>query len=161
MNINRISRATVSCPRSQELQFFQDMSSQDGARSPLVTYPPDAARPGYNYADYYPSPMAEMQSEYAPVPGDEDYVEPNAADLSLDFANMPQSNVNRVAASDFSTPSLPSLSNSTNPVRFGASLSSASAATSQFRLGGFELPSTSVAGLPLRVESPSTLPGIA
>jgi hypothetical protein len=29
--------------------FFQDMSSQDGARSPLITYPPDAARPGYNY----------------------------------------------------------------------------------------------------------------
>jgi hypothetical protein len=105
--------------------------------------------------------MPEMQSEYAPVPGDEDYVEPNAADISLDFANMPQSDVSRVAASDFSTPSLPSLSNSTNPVRFGASLSSASAATSQFRLGGFQLSSTSVAGLPLRVGAPSTLPGIA
>jgi hypothetical protein len=137
------------------------MSTQDGASSPLVTYPANAARPGYNYAEYYAYQAAEMQSEYAPVPGDEDYVEPNLAEISLDFANMPQSDISQVAASDFSTPSLPSLSNSTNPVRFGASLSSASAANSQLRLGNSLLSSTSVAGPPLRGGVPSTLPGIA
>jgi hypothetical protein len=49
------------------------------------------------------------QSEYAPVPGDEDYVDPDSEDFSLGFANMPQSDLSRVAASDFSTPSLLSL----------------------------------------------------
>jgi hypothetical protein len=39
-------------------------------------------------------------------------------DISLDFANMPQSDLSRVAASDIYTASLPFLSNSTNPVRF-------------------------------------------
>ena len=85
----------------------------------MVTYPADAARPGYNYAEYYAYQAAEMQSEYAPAPGDEDCVEPKMADISLDFSNMPQPDLSRVAASEFSTPSLPSLSNSTSPVRFG------------------------------------------
>ena len=137
------------------------MSIPNGSRSPLVTYPPDAARPGYNYRDHYPAPTAEMQSEYSPMPGDEDYVEPDSGEISLDFANMPQSDLSQIAASDFFTPSLPSLSNSTNPVRVGASLSSASAATSQFKLGSSQLSSTSVAGPPTRVGVPSTLPGIA
>jgi hypothetical protein len=63
------------------------------------------------------------------VRGDEDYVDPDSEDFSLELGNMPQTDLSRIAASDFSTPSLPSLSNSTNPVRFDASLSSASAAT--------------------------------
>jgi hypothetical protein len=50
------------------------MSSQDAPRSPLVTYPPDAAAPGYNYRDYYPDSPDPV---FVPVPGDEDFVEPS------------------------------------------------------------------------------------
>ena len=42
---------------------------------PLVTYPRDAAAPGYNWHDNRPSPYAEDDQVYVPVPGDEDYVE--------------------------------------------------------------------------------------
>jgi hypothetical protein len=61
INTNRISKAASSRPSFQELQSF--LSTSDEARSPLVNCPPDAARPGYNYREYYPAPTAEEQSE--------------------------------------------------------------------------------------------------
>ena len=42
---------------------------------PLVTYPPDAAAPRYHWQDNRPSPTADYDEIYVPVPGDEDYVE--------------------------------------------------------------------------------------
>jgi hypothetical protein len=52
----------------------------------------------------------------------------------------------------------PSLLNATNPMRFGAPLSSTSVATPQFLLTG-PLSSTSIAAPPLRVGIPTSLPG--
>jgi hypothetical protein len=48
------------------------MSDLVAPESPLVTYPPDAARPRYNYRDYYPDSPDPI---YVPVPGDEGSVD--------------------------------------------------------------------------------------
>ena len=54
------------------------MSDQAAPDSPSVTYPPDAARPGYIYRDHYPDSPDPM---YVPIQGDEDYVESNSTNL--------------------------------------------------------------------------------
>ena len=137
------------------------MDDQIAPESPLVTYPPDAAAPGYNYREYYPPSPSGSEAIYEPMPGDEDFVDQTSADFSIEATNVPQSDLSRIAASDFSSPSFPSLAKSTNPVRLGAPLSSALAAASQSRLRSSLLSSTSVASLPTRVGVPSLLPGIS
>ena len=89
---------------------------------PLVTYPRDAAAPGYNWHDNRPCPSAEDDQVYVPVPGDEDYVdadfticrEPNAPPIQSLSAIM------RAKSISFATPSVPSIYSSTNPARPGA-----------------------------------------
>ena len=128
---------------------------------PLVTYPPDAAAPGYNWQDNRPSPTPDYDEIYVPVSGDEDYVEsdfticrePNAPPFQSLSAMM------RAQSISFATPSVPSLHTSTNPARSGASLSTASAAAPQFRLSS--LLSSAPAALPsLRTAAPTLLSGI-
>jgi hypothetical protein len=48
------------------------MSDSVAPDSPLVTYPPDTARPGYNYRNYHPDSPDPI---YVPVPGDEGFVD--------------------------------------------------------------------------------------
>jgi hypothetical protein len=72
------------------------MSSQAAPDSPLVTYPPDAARPGYNYRDYFsPDPI------YVPVPGDEGFVD-QMTDLEIaersESSSVAQSDISQIAA---------------------------------------------------------------
>ena len=54
------------------------MSDHVAPDSPFVTFPPDAARPEYNYRDHYPDPP---DPEYVPIQGDEDYLESNSTDF--------------------------------------------------------------------------------
>jgi hypothetical protein len=77
------------------------MSDSVAPDSPLVTYPPDAARPGYNYRDYYldsPDPI------YVPVPGDEGFVD-QMTDLEIaersEFSSAAQSDISQIATPQF------------------------------------------------------------
>jgi hypothetical protein len=70
------------------------MSSQAAPDSPLVTYPPDAAHPGYNYRDYYPDSPDPI---YVPVLGDEGFVDQMT---ELEIAERSESS--SVAQSDIS-----------------------------------------------------------
>jgi hypothetical protein len=119
------------------------MSDSVAPDSPLVTYPPDAARPGYNYRDYYldsPDPI------YVPVPGDEGFVD-QMTDLEIaersEFSSAAQSDISQIAAGVSVSSAFPAFNSTTNPVCSGVPLSSTSVATPQFRLNG-SLSSTSV-----------------
>jgi hypothetical protein len=74
------------------------MSDSVAPHSPLVTYPPDAARlEGYNLYDYYPDSPDPI---YVAVPGDEGYVE-QTTDLDSaersDLSSVVQSDISQVA----------------------------------------------------------------
>jgi hypothetical protein len=120
------------------------MSDSVAPESPLVTYPPDAARPGYNYRDYYPDSPDPI---YVPVRGDEGFVD-QMTDLEIEerseFSSAAQSDISQIAAGASASPASPAFNSTTNPVRFGVPLSSTSVATPQFRLNGSRS-STSVA----------------
>ena len=120
------------------------MSSQAAPNSPLVTYPPDAARPGYNYRDYYPDSPDPI---YVPVPGDEGFVD-QMTELEIaersESSSVAPSDISQIAAGPSTSPAFPSFNSTTNPVRFGVPLSSTSVANPQFILTG-SLSSTSVA----------------
>ena len=103
---------------------------------PLVTYPVDAAAPGYNWHDNRPSPEADEDQVYVPVPGDEDYQDGDFT-ICREIDAPPVQSLSammRAQSISFATPSVPSIHSSTNPARSGASLSTASAAAPQFRL---------------------------
>ena len=104
------------------------MSDHVAPDSPLVTYPPDAARPGYNYRDYYPD---SPDPEYVPIQGDEDYVESNSTNLedSMEMSMAPRADISQTPTGPNPTSIFPSLLNATNPMHFGAPLSSTSVAT--------------------------------
>ena len=95
------------------------MSDQPAPDSTFVTYPPDAARPGYNYRDYYPD---SPDPEYVPIQGDEDFVESNSTnpDKAMEMSSEPNPDLSQTAAGQLSSPIYPSLLNATNPMRFGA-----------------------------------------
>jgi hypothetical protein len=107
---------------------------------------PDAARPGYNYRDYYPDCPDPI---YVPVPGHEGFVD-QMTDLEIaersEFSSAAQSDISQIAALGLpsASPAFPAFNSTTNPVRFGVPLSSTSVATPQFRLNR-SLSSTSVA----------------
>jgi hypothetical protein len=134
------------------------MSSQAAPDSPLVTYPPDAARSGYNYRDYYPDSPDPI---YVPVPGDEGIVD-QMTDLEIaersESSSVAQSDISQIAAGSSTSTAFPSFISTTNPVRFGVPLSSTSVATPQFLLSG-SLSSTSVATPHLSRGVISTLSG--
>jgi hypothetical protein len=112
------------------------MSSQAGSDTPFVIYPPDAARPGYSYRDYYPDSPDPI---YVPVPGDEGFVD-QMTDLEIaeraEMSSAAQSDISQIAAGSSTSPAFPSFNSTTNSVRFGDPLSSTSVATPQFRLSG-------------------------
>lgn len=66
------------------------MSDLQAPESPLVTYPPDAARPGYNFHDFYRSREEQQAAEsaddedYVPIQGDEDFGEMTGVELATD-----------------------------------------------------------------------------
>ena len=70
------------------------MSDQAAPDSPFVTYPPDAARPGFNYRDHYPD---SPDPEYVPIQGDEDYVESNSTNLedSVEMSMAPPTDISQ------------------------------------------------------------------
>ena len=80
-------KARSRFPNLQISPVFR-MISQDAPESPLVTYPPDAAAPGYNYRAYYPPSPAGSEAIYEPMPGDEDFVEQTSTDFSVEMANV-------------------------------------------------------------------------
>ena len=125
------------------------MNDEVAPESPLVSYPPEEPRRGYNYRNYYPPSPTGSEAIYEPMPGDEDFVEEPSDNISVEISNVPQSDLSRVAASDFSSPAFPSLATSTNPGRLGAPVSTASAAISQSRLRNSLLSSTSVTPPPI------------
>jgi hypothetical protein len=76
------------------------MSDSVAPESPLVTYPPDAARPGYNYRDYYPDSPDPI---YVPVPGDEGFTDLEIAERS-EFSSAAQSDISQIAAGASASP---------------------------------------------------------
>jgi hypothetical protein len=124
--------------------LISEMSDSVAPESPLVTYPPDAARPGYNYRDYYPDSPDPI---YVPLPGDEGFVD-QMTELEIversELSSAAQSDISQIATGASASPAFPAFNSTTNPVRFGVPLSSTSVATPQFRLNG-SLSSTSVA----------------
>ena len=50
------------------------MENQSALESPQVSYPMHAAAPGFNWHDNRPSPSADDNEIYVPVPGDEDFL---------------------------------------------------------------------------------------
>ena len=134
----------------------------EAPESPQVTYPMDAAVPGYNWHDNRPSPTGEDNEIYVPVPGDEDYVDGDFTICREPPSVLPiqsLSAIMRTQFASFAIPSVPSLYNSTNPARSGASLLSASAAAPQFRFS-ILLSSASAAAVNLRTGAPTLLSGI-
>jgi hypothetical protein len=73
------------------------MSDSEAPESPLVTYPPDAARPGYNYRDYYPDSPDPI---YVPMPGDEGFVD-QMTELEIaersELSSAAQSDISQIA----------------------------------------------------------------
>ena len=86
------------------------MSDQAAPDSPFVTYPPDAARPGYNYRDYYPD---SPDPEYVPIQGDEDFVESNSTNPEdgIEMSSEPNPDLSQTAAGQLSSSIYPSLLN--------------------------------------------------
>ena len=135
------------------------MENQEAPESPEVTYPMDAAAPGFNWHDNRPSPSAEDNEVYVPVQQDEDYIDFDFTMCREPPILPPPQSLSAILRTTFATPSVPSLFNSTNPAPSGASLSSASAAVTQFRLSSL-LSSASAAALSLRTGATTVLSGI-
>ena len=79
---------------------------------PLVTYPMDAAAPGYNWHDNRPSPDVEEDHVYVPVPGDEDYQDGDFT-ICREIDAPPVQSLSammRAQSISFATPSVPSIS---------------------------------------------------
>lgn len=105
-------------------------SNIEAPDSPFVTYPPDAARPGHNFKEFYRQRDAVRETDsadeedYVPIQGDEDFTE-------MTGPWIPASDISHLATSNSTSTSfhLPNLPNATLPLRFGASLSSTSVAS--------------------------------
>ena len=130
------------------------MENQDAPVSPQITNPMDAAAPGYNWHDNRPSPSADDNEIYVPVPGDEDYVDCDYTISREPPILLPAQSLSAILRTTFATPSVPSSSTQENSTRSGASLSSASAAAQSFRTGA----PTVLSGIPARSFAAATVP---
>jgi hypothetical protein len=92
------------------------MCDQPGPDSPFVAYPPDAARPAYNYRNHYPDPL---DPEYVPIQGDDDYVESNSKNLedTVKISMAPSTDISQTPIGPNSS-SISPLLNATIPMRF-------------------------------------------